>query len=80
MTPLIRDGQLVLVRRYRIIPSLGDLVIFPSPLTGKLNIKKCTAADDSTVFVTGINLPESTDSRHFGSIPKSSLTGIVLLY
>ena len=83
MSPLVDDGAFVLVKKSilsEIKPSTGDLVVFPSPLDGVLNLKKCSAVDDSTVFVTGVNLPESTDSRHFGRINISDLTGIVLLY
>jgi signal peptidase I len=68
MSPLLSDGSLVLVKRpglSEIRPATGDIVVFPSPLNGELNIKKCTAVDDGEVFVTGINLPESTDSRHY---------------
>ncbi|MBI9105160.1 MAG: S26 family signal peptidase [Spirochaetales bacterium] len=83
MSPLVTDGSLVLVKKsilLKIKPSAGDLVVFPSPLDGELNIKRCSAVDDSSVFVTGVNLPESTDSRHFGRISIAELTGIVLLY
>jgi len=83
MSPLIEDGSLVLVRKPLISalkPAAGDLVVFPSPIDGELNIKKCTAVDDGAVFVIGINLPGSTDSRHFGRIDVTDLTGVVLLY
>ncbi len=83
MSPTSHSGDLVVVKKIilsEIKPSAGDLVVFKSPLDGELNIKKCSVVTDSMVFVTGENLPESTDSRHFGRIPASALTGIVLFY
>lgn len=83
MCPTINPGDLVIVKKSflsEIKPSAGDLVVFQSPLDGELNIKKCSVVSDSMVFVTGENLPESTDSRHFGRIPTEDLMGIVLFY
>ena len=80
MIPLLEDGQFVVARSIGRAPRAGDIVVFPSPLDGRLTIKKCTAIDGSSIFVTGVNLPESTDSRHYGRIEVGSLRGIVLFY
>ena len=80
MEPRIEEGSLVIVRKKVLIWSstaVDDLVIFRNPLTKKLNIKLCTAVDDGRIFVIGENLPESTDSRHFGSIDESDVQGWV---
>ncbi len=55
----------------------GDIVVFKNPETERLNIKRCSAAYKDTVFLTGTNLSESTDSRHFGRIPKNDILGWV---
>jgi len=80
MEPQFKDGSLVIVKRnlFNIRKTeKDDIVVFTNPLNGRLNIKRCSAADDNSVFVTGFNLPESTDSRHFGSIPAADIRGWV---
>lgn len=80
MEPRIGNGSFVIVRKNilgRGATDVDDLVVFRNPLTHKLNIKVCTAVDDGRIFVIGENLPESTDSRHFGSISESDVQGWV---
>jgi nickel-type superoxide dismutase maturation protease len=56
----------------------GDLVIFKHPVYGKM-VKRIQQVDHQTgeIFVIGTH-PESTDSRHFGPIPRNWLTSKVL--
>lgn len=71
MSPDFESGSLVIAVKNKAIMhefSEGDDIIFRSPLSGRLNIKRCLAVDDSGIFVTGTNLPKSTDSRHYGRI------------
>ncbi|MDC7126985.1 MAG: signal peptidase I [Spirochaetales bacterium] len=78
MLPDIHNGDIAVIRRNRLTKretSVGDIVIFVNPVTEQLNIKKCTALYGDTIFVTGTNLPESTDSRAFGRITKNSIKG-----
>jgi signal peptidase I len=80
MNPVLEDGNFVIIRKYvfhRYEPREGDILVFNSPLSGRLNIKRCSAVYGSTVFLTGTNLPESTDSRHFGRIKKTDIKGSV---
>lgn len=80
MTPLLEEGDVVIIKKavfYHHKPEEGDILIFNNPISGRLNIKRCSAVYGTTVFVTGINLPESTDSRHFGRIKKSDIKGSV---
>lgn len=80
MSPDFTDGSYVLTVRNLpgfYSPEAGDDVVFRSPQSGRLNLKRCTAVDGNGIFVTGVNLPESTDSRHFGRIPAEDIEGWV---
>ena len=80
MEPQFSSGDIVLVRNNLLHirkTCKDDIVVFKSPLSGRLNIKRCSAVDDGGIFVTGYNLPESTDSRHFGRIPAADIRGWV---
>ena len=80
MAPQFENGCFVIAGRnifHLYKPVIGDVIIFTNPLTGKRNIKRCSAVDDTSVFVTGFNMPESTDSRHFGRISISDIEGWV---
>ena len=56
----------------------GNSVIFKHPVYGTM-VKQVKTANPDTgeIFVIGTH-PNSTDSRHFGPIPQSWLTGKVL--
>lgn len=80
MEPELNNGSLIIIRRnlFNIKKTAkDDMVIFINPLTGRPNVKRCSTAKDGMLFLTGDNLPESTDSRHFGSIPASEVRGWV---
>lgn len=80
MAPQFTDGKLIIVRQNRLTnrkPAAGDIIVVTNPLTNRLNIKRCSAVYEDSVFVTGTNLPESTDSRHFGRISIADIKGWV---
>ena len=83
MSPLIEDGDIILVKN-RIFsnfnPKKGDILVFRNPETGRLNVKQCSALDGGGIFLTGLNLPDSTDSRHFGRVRPEQIRGKVLFY
>ena len=78
MLPTLRNGDRVLVlaaRRLRV----GDLVAIRDPRRPERTIvKRVTAADSLWVTVAGDNAGGSTDSRHFGPVPRSLVRGRVI--
>jgi signal peptidase I len=80
MEPQFSDGNLVIIRQNRLTRhkiEIGDIIVFTNPLTNRLNIKRCSALNKDSVFATGNNLPESTDSRQFGRIKYADIKGWV---
>lgn len=82
MEPLLHKGEDVLVRSYTstVQPQVSDIVVIEHPeIKAMYMIKQLVASDTATGMcqVRGINLEQSTDSRHFGDIPISHLTGKV---
>lgn len=77
MNPTLREGQKVIAVRF--LPSKsGDLVVLKDPRDGRLLLKRITEVRKEVLFVEGDNKKESTDSRHFGWIPKKSVIGTVI--
>jgi nickel-type superoxide dismutase maturation protease len=78
MLPTFEPGdRLLLGRTGRLRP--GQVVGVPDPRhTERLLIKRVHAVNLSTVEVRGDNERASTDSRHFGPVPRSGLAGRVL--
>jgi len=58
----------------------GDIVVFKHPVHGTM-VKQIQQIDPQAgeIFVVGTH-PNSTDSRHFGPIPQTWLTGKILLH
>lgn len=80
MEPVLHDRSIILINRAAYLlksPKEGDLVVFSDPLNGEMTVKRCLAVRNSEIFVTGINLPESTDSRHYGRISQDLIIGRV---
>ena len=83
MSPLIENGSLILVRK---VPDRffraeeGDILVFRNPENGRPNVKRCTAVDSGGIFLVGINLAGSTDSRHYGRVSPDRILGKVLFY
>jgi nickel-type superoxide dismutase maturation protease len=78
MTPTLRHGQIIVVRRRQTNVRLrvNDIVVFWH--NGCEKVKRVAAIDRAVVYAYGDNLTGSTDSRHFGPIPLTSVTGIVI--
>lgn len=75
MLPTLRAGQIVIaVRQPNVGP--GDVVIISHQ--GREKIKRIKEVHTTTLFVLGDNPGASTDSRHFGLLPRSSLLGRVV--
>jgi nickel-type superoxide dismutase maturation protease len=75
MYPKLRPGQVLLATPVfrRIMP--GQVVIFDQG--GRQKVKRVEEVKDNQVFVIGDNLNASTDSRHFGWLPKDRIVARV---
>ena len=77
MFPTLKDGDFVLVEYgyYDHNPvRTGDIVLVGHPhRTNYIMVKRIVAVDVSQVWIEGDNSSQSTDSRHFGGVPKQSL-------
>ncbi len=81
MAPTLDPGdRLVLVRLPRWWPLVpGQLVAVPDPRApSRLLVKRVGAVRGSAVEVLGDNESSSTDSRHFGPLPRDRVVGRVL--
>jgi nickel-type superoxide dismutase maturation protease len=78
MLPTFEPGdRLLLGRTRRLRP--GQVVGLPDPRDERrLLIKRIHTVDESSVEVRGDNEGASTDSRHFGLVPRAGLIGRVL--
>ena len=75
MLPVLRaDRVVVAVRAWRVRP--GDVVIIRHD--GKDKIKRVHTVQDGQVFLLGDNPAASTDSRHFGWLPRRAVVARVL--
>jgi nickel-type superoxide dismutase maturation protease len=73
MVPTLLPGDRLLVRRTRRV-RLGDLVVVPDPRDpDRVVVKRAAAVGAGRVEVAGDNPAASTDSREFGSVPRSSI-------
>jgi signal peptidase I len=78
MEPTYRSGDYVLVCQAGFSPKKGDVVVLQRPGARKL-IKRVDRIGPEGIFVIGDNASMSTDSREFGAIAASDVTGKVLL-
>ncbi|OGE26338.1 hypothetical protein A3B42_03595 [Candidatus Daviesbacteria bacterium RIFCSPLOWO2_01_FULL_38_10] len=81
MLPTLKPGQEVLTFNWGKV-KVGDVVVVKS---AKLKvqseiIKRVQKIIDNKVYLVGDNKTESTDSRHFGPVDQSQITGKVLYY
>jgi len=77
MQPTLQHGEHVLVRpqSHAIV---GEVVLCRHPYKRDVRIIKRVAATDETgIFLVGDDPSESTDSRSFGIVPWSHLSGVV---
>lgn len=78
MVPTLFEGDRLLVLRTRRARA-GDVVALADPRErSRTVVKRVLATHGSTVSVGGDNPGESTDSRHFGPVPRRLLRGRVV--
>jgi nickel-type superoxide dismutase maturation protease len=80
MTPALRPGDVLLVRRTRpgALPVVGSVVVVVLP-DRPLAVKRLTRVEaDGRVWVEGDNPFGSTDSRQLGALPADSVHGRVV--
>ena len=81
LEPKFNAGDFVATTRISFVLralKVGDIVVFKHPDYGTM-IKQIQSIDPHAgeIFVIGMH-PQSTDSRHFGPIPQSWITGKVI--
>ena len=81
LSPFFIEGDFVVVSKIPFVLrkiKAGDIVVFRHPVYGTM-IKKVEriSPDGEEFFVLGTH-PESTDSRQFGPLRRSQLTGKVI--
>lgn len=76
MVPRLGPGKIVLATRWRRKIKPGDVVI--AVHNGREIIKRVERTEPNRVFVIGDNLLQSTDSRHFGWIPRREVVAKVM--
>jgi nickel-type superoxide dismutase maturation protease len=75
MMPTFPHGKLVLGWRRR-TPKVGDVVIVKHHNLEL--IKRVSQMEGSKVYLLGDNAEASTDSRHYGWLPVSSIMAVVM--
>jgi len=75
MKPSFRDGQVVLMTTNRSF-KIDDVVI--AYVQGREVLKRVKGIRVGSIYLTGDNEPESTDSRQYGWIKDTSVIGVVL--
>jgi type IV secretory pathway protease TraF len=75
MHPHLPHGKLVLALRHK-KPKVGDVVIVKHHRIEVL--KRIHEIQGELAYLLGDNPDESTDSRHYGWLPLSSIIGVVL--
>ncbi len=58
-------------------PKIGEIVVIRH--NGQEMIKRIHKVNDYSIYVTGDNEKESTDSKNFGPIGRSEIVGKVIL-
>lgn len=75
MTPKLKAGAVVVAFRRSIRP--GSVVV--ADLGGREVVKRVAAIEHDRVYLRGDNRYESTDSRHYGGLPKHAIIGTVMM-
>jgi nickel-type superoxide dismutase maturation protease len=78
MAPTLRPGDRLLVARWpRLRP--GHVIALRDPRrSSRILVKRLVAVDGEHLTVMGDNPDASTDSRHFGAVPKAAVLGLVV--
>lgn len=74
MEPALHNGDIVIARNLK--PKLSDIVI--ARIDGREVIKRITKIKQNSMHLSGDNLAHSTDSRNYGMINSSNITGVVV--
>lgn len=76
MLPVLPPGTLVIARRTQNL-RVGDVVIFYHE--GREKVKRLKDIQGSKVFVISDNPEDGSDSRQYGWLPLSTITGKVIV-
>jgi nickel-type superoxide dismutase maturation protease len=79
MEPALKSGDYVFATAWFSKLKVGDIVILKHPARPIKIVKRISAISDKSAYVIGDNKSESEDSRSFGSVPRESILGRVLL-
>ena len=75
MAPTLSDGEWWIARRTRKCRP-GDVVVFDHPTrSGMVAVKRVIRPEGDGWWVEGDNPEHSTDSRHFGPLPRARVLG-----
>jgi len=77
MLPALAAGDEVLVHPRR-TPAPGDIVVARHPSQAIWMVKRFVGLRDGGAWLEGDHRDASTDSRHFGPVPPSSMVGPVV--
>lgn len=75
MSPTYPPGKIVFAWR-KTVPQIGDVVIVRHHRLEL--IKRVSQLTSERVYLLGDNSDHSTDSRHYGWLPVSSIMGVVI--
>lgn len=75
MAPSLQPGEIVIGWQKR--PRIGALVI--AAVDGREVLKRVTRVEGSSYYLVGDNRDESTDSRHYGKIPRTAILGTIMI-
>ena len=75
MEPSAREGDFVFVWKLFFSPKKEDMVVFRSPVSNELFLKRVTKIRQDSCWVQGDNALDSQDSRQFGWVPKTAILG-----
>lgn len=80
MLPTLSPGMTVLATTVFFELNNGDLVAILHPKTGKVLIKRIYTISKEGIDVRGDNVTASTDSRHFGLLPRKKIIAKVFSF
>lgn len=76
MSPTLTKGRVAVFRRKKSYKH-GEIVLIYH--AGLEKIKRIAKISGDNVYLIGDNAAHSTDSRHFGAVPKNSIRGAAIL-